>query len=207
MLRALLDPEHIGRTWTIRSLADAAFPGISVGQAHRVVKLLEEQTFFRRSEEGLVLKEPDKLLGEWVKAYRFERTRATRYYSPLRAAELQNRLAIVDWRAKEGTGGALASFSAAEILAPHVRQHRLFAYWRGRRENLVEALELKPVDSGENVVILEPYDEGVLYPWGRGAIPVTGPVQTYLDVHASPARGEEAAGAVFDRCLKDAYLK
>lgn len=205
VLRAVLDPEHQRRTWTIRELATAAFPGVSVGQAHRVVKLLEEQAFLHRSEDGLVLMEPDKLLGEWAKAYRLERNRATRYYSPLRAAELQDRLAIVDWRAKGGAGGALASFSAAEILAPHVRQHRVFAYWRGNGNKLLDALELKPVDSGENVVILEPYDEGVFYPWGRGAIPVTGPVQTYLDLHASPARGEEAAEAVFDKYLRKAY--
>ena len=154
-----------------------------------------------------MLKEPDKLLGGVGQGLSLREDQGDAVLQPAACGRLQNRLAIVDWRAKEETGGALASFSAAEILAPHVRQHRLFAYWRGRRENLVEALELKPVDSGENVVILEPYDEGVLYPWGRGAIPVTGPVQTYLDVHASPARGEEAAGAVFDRCLKDAYLK
>ncbi len=205
VLRALLDPDHQRRTWTIRDLAAAAFPGVSVGQAHRVVKLLEAQAFLHRSEDGLVLKDADKLLGEWAKAYRFERSRPTRYYSPMRVPELQERLVMVSGRVGKTTKGVLASFSAAEVLAPHVRQHRFFAYWRGDRAKLLEALELKPADSGENVVILEPYDEGVFYPSRGGAVPVTGPVQTYLDLNASPARGKEAAGAVFDKYLREAY--
>ena len=112
---------------------------------------------------------------------------------------------MVSGRVGKTTKGVLASFSAAEILAPHVRQHRFFAYWRGDRGKLLEALELKPADSGENVVILEPYDEGVFYPSRGGAVPLTSPVQTYLDLNASPARGEEAAGAVFDKYLREAY--
>ena len=43
---------------------------------------------------------------------------------------------------------------------------------------------------------------------GPGTCPgqqVTCPVQTYLDLRASTARGEEAAQAVFDRHLAQAY--
>jgi hypothetical protein len=88
-----------------------------------------------------------------------------------------------------------------------VRQHRFLMYWKGDRKKLVAALEVKPVSSGDNVVILEPYDDGVLYPFPAAPVAVTGPVQTYLDLMASPARGEEAAQAVFERYLRRAYAR
>lgn len=206
VLRALLDPEHRRQVWTVREVAAAAYPGVSVGHAHKVGKLLEEQSFLHRSEDGLVLKEPDKLLGEWAKAYRFQRSIATRYYSSVEADVLRERFAeLASSPGKRGPRGLLASFSAAEVLAPHVRQHRFFAYWSGETRRLEKALALKPVSSGENVVILRPYDEGVFYPAGVVSDPVTSPVQTYLDLRVSAARGEEAADAVFDRYLRKAY--
>lgn len=205
VLRAVLDPATQGRAWTLRELATAAFPGVSLGQAHRVAKLLEDQVHVRRESKGLVVLEPAKLLHAWAGAYRPDRSRATRCYSPLAPGDLRARLGAVNRQAQDGEGGVLASFSAGEVLAPAVRQHRFFAYWRGDLSRLPRALELKPVDSGENVVILEPYDDGVLYPFDHEGEAVTCPVQTYLDLRGSAARGEEAAEAVFDRYLARAY--
>ena len=70
---------------------------------------------------------------------------------------------------------------------------------------MIEELELKAVDRGENVVVYEPYDDGVFYWAPQVEEPVTCVVQTYLDLRAAPGRGEEAAEAVFDRWLKKAY--
>ncbi len=206
VLRAVLNPEHQGRRWRIRTLAEAAYPGVSVGQAHKVVKLLEDEAYLRREADGVVLTEPTRLLEEWASRYRFGRNRAERYYSPLSQDELHRRFADVGgYDAAQGNGGLLASFSAADILAPAVRQHRFFVYWAGTRELLKERLELKPVTSGENVVVYEPYDEGVFYRPSPVEAAVTCPVQTYLDLRASTARGEEAAQAVFERWLKGAF--
>jgi hypothetical protein len=61
---------------------------------------------------------------------------------------------------------------------------------------LVDRLRLKPVSSGANVTLIEPYDEGVLY--GAREIeraPVVSPVQLYLDLTKTKGRGEEAASA------------
>lgn len=159
----------------------------------------------RREREGLVVVEPGVLLRSWAAAYRPERSRARHYYSPLDSVELRSRLVRTNEQAKEAEGGVLASFSAAELWAPVVRQHRFFVYWIGDLRPLEGALELNPVGSGENVVVYEPYDEGVLYWSGMADESVTCAVQTYLDLRASPARGEEAAAAIFDRCLKPAY--
>ncbi|MGV8041282.1 MAG: type IV toxin-antitoxin system AbiEi family antitoxin [Thermoanaerobaculaceae bacterium] len=205
VLRALLDPRLLGRTWTLRELAEAAFPGISLGQAHKVTRLLEEQAHLRREGRGLVVVEPGALLRSWSRAYRADRSEARRFYSPLEPPELGVRLQQANGRAGTRGRGALASFSAAEVRAPVVRQHRFFAYWTGDLGPLRETLELRPVESGDNVVLYAPYDEGVLYPGDVEGVALTCPVQTYLDLRSSPARGEEAAAAIFDRCLKGAY--
>jgi Transcriptional regulator, AbiEi antitoxin, Type IV TA system len=206
VLRALLDPHHQKRGWTVRELARSAYPGVSVGQAHKVAKRLRQEAFLVHRKEGWRIAEPAKLLAKWGDNYRFDRSAATRYYSPFKAGALRER--FLEFAAAPGKGdprGLLASFTAADVLAPYVRQHRFFAFWSGDRTRLAKALALKPVGSGENVVILRPYDEGVFYPAGVTNEPVTCPVQTYLDLKASPARGEEAAQAVYDKYLKRAY--
>lgn len=205
VLRTLLDPARRGETWTLRALAQAAYPGVSLGQVHKVRLRLGAQAYLQE-EGGVRLREPAKLLEEWAKNYRFERNGAARYYSPLQPAELRARFLnlVKDQRAAPGRG-RLASFSAAEVLAPQIRQFRFFAYWQGDALGLIKALELKPVSTGDNVVIYAPYDEGVLYPAVGWKEPVTAPVQTYLDLMASAARGEEAAESVFEKCLKGAY--
>ena len=62
-------------------------------------------------------------------------------------------------------------FSAADIQAPAVRQPRTWLYLD---PNVVPefqaALEAKPVDSGENLIVLIPDDAGVFYRVERGTI-------------------------------------
>jgi len=208
VLRAVLDPAHVGRGWTVRELAEAAWPGISIGHAHKVAKALETQEFLRRDSNGLAVKEPEKLLGAWAVEYRANRNEEHRYYSPHHGDELRERFTeLVTDERRAGPLGAIASFSAAELLAPHVRQHRFFAYWLGDLSVLERRLELKAVGSGENVVVRVPYDEGVLYPSPESRLPVTCPVQTYVDLRSSSGRGEEAAQAVFDALIREAYSR
>ena len=64
------------------------------------------------------------------------------------------------------TGGhaAYAAFSAADFQAPHVRQPKTWLYvasdWEDKFREVAEA---KLVDSGENLVVLIPEDDGVFY--------------------------------------------
>ncbi|MCX6347930.1 MAG: type IV toxin-antitoxin system AbiEi family antitoxin [Candidatus Aureabacteria bacterium] len=203
VLRALLDPNQQGRSWTVRELAGAAYPGVSVGQTQKVLKILENWKFIQR-KRGSRLVNAEALLKEWAAHYRFDRNRATGYYSMLNPDQMEKRFRTL-LNNELGHSGMLALFSAAAIWAAHVRQHRVFLYWGGDREPLLKALEMKEVSSGENVVVYVPYDPGVYYPGSNQTIPVTGPVQTYLDLKASAARGEEAAEALFNKTMKNAY--
>ncbi len=63
------------------------------------------------------------------------------------------------------TGGfaVYAAFSAAGFQAPHVRQPETWLYVREQDISLFEELvEAKRVDSGENLVVLIPDDDGVV---------------------------------------------
>src|SRR5713101_324110 len=211
VLRALLDPELPGRNWAFRELAQHAAPGVSLGQVHKVVKALRDHEFAAQSDEGVRVLKPEALLLEWAKNYRFERNKATRFYSILPARELEAKLAeiINELEGMPNCEAAFASFSAAVRIKPYVRQHRQHLYLKGDISLITNQLELKDVSSGENVVVLEPYDDGVFFQVQRqedGGI-CTGPVQTYLDVKASGGRGPEAAEHILATVLRKRWGK
>jgi len=57
-------------------------------------------------------------------------------------------------------------------------------------ERLARALDIKAVDSGSNLILLTPYDDGVFYEArDYEDIRVVSPIQAYLDVRTS-ANGE-----------------
>jgi hypothetical protein len=81
-------------------------------------------------------------------------------------------------------------------------------YVREQDVSKFEALvEAKRVDSGENLVVLIPDDDGVFYLGDGGTMGdhrmiCTNAVQTYVDLYHCGARGEEAAEALLNQRLK-----
>jgi hypothetical protein len=80
------------------------------------------------------------------------------------------------------------------------------AYVSERMEQVAECAGLKAVSSGPNVILLEPYDQGVM----AGSCDVdhmriTSPIQTYLDLRGFRGRGVEAAEAVLREVVKPAW--
>ena len=73
-----------------------------------------------------------------------------------------------------------------------------------RFEKLAEA---KPVDSGENLVVLIPDDDGVFYlgdggTTGEHRMACTNLVQTFVDLWHCGSRGQEGAEALLEQSLK-----
>ena len=104
----------------------------------------------------------------------------------------------------------LASFTAADELALHVRQSRLWVYVRARdTREIQKLLEAKEVDSGANLILLEAADEGVFegIHFGNEGVPTTSALQSYLDLWHAGGRGEEAATAILNQCLKPGWEK
>lgn len=210
IVRALLAPENAQMRWTQRSMQNECQPGVSLGLVNKVVRHLREEAFIEASDDGgFRLSDPMKLLFAWCEAYRFDRHGRRGYFTLLQSPKLRDALARLGLE----TGGfaAYASFSAAEFQAPHVRQPKTWLYVHPREiarfERLVEA---KPVDSGENLVVLTPQDDGVFYlgdggTMGDHRLACTNAVQTYVDLSHSGGRGEEAAEALLEQRLKPAW--
>ncbi len=213
VIRALLLPEHAGMRWTQRHLAQHfgelqnPIPKPSLGLVNKVVRSLREEIFIEELPDGGVrLRDPVKLLFAWRDAYRFARHRRRSYFTLLQGKAL--RAALANLGLQTGGFALYASFSAAEFQAPHVRQPKTWLYVRERLIGEFEELtEAKQVDSGENLILLIPDDDGVFYLpdgglMGDQRMACTNLVQTYVDLWHSGGRGQEAAEALLEQRLK-----
>jgi hypothetical protein len=208
VVRALLHPEHLPMRWTQRDMQKHCQPGVSLGLVNKVVRYLIDEAYLTELEGGgFRLTDPVKLLQAWRDAYRFERHQRLSFFTLLQGRKLQDALASLDVEA--GGRAAYASFSAAEFQAPHVRQPKTWLFVAHEMLPRLQSLaEAKPVDSGENLVVLMPEDDGVFYlgeSVGEGRMRVTCAVQTYADLWHSGGRGQEAAEALLNQRLIPAW--
>lgn len=200
VLRVLLNDPR--KQWRIQALAQEA--DVSLGQAAKVKKSLEDREWLVNSPDGLSLSDPGSLLAEWSRNYKFKKNAVRQYYSLLDIPEIEARLASACEEA--GIKYALTGFSAAARYAPFVRYQRAAAYVSRDIELIAKNLSLKGVDSGANVVLVTPYDEGVLN--GTKVIDgirIASPVQVYLDLQEMKGRGEEASNTIFDEVIKQTW--
>jgi hypothetical protein len=132
---------------------------------------------------GIRLTEPGKLIQEWSETHPYRKNKASDFYSTDELPEIEAKLATACKNL--GIDYALAGFPAAARLAPAVRSQRAMAYVSDRISEVAERIGVKPVASGPNVTLFEPYDEGVM----------AGPVVTVEHYQISPrslVEGEKA---------------
>ena len=201
VLRVLMN--NPGRTWKIQDLANEA--GVSIGQIANVKKLLLDRERIGQ-QNGFSLIEPWKLLEEWSNAYTYRKNQVRNFYSLKSIPEIEVELARVC--SEKGIEYALTGFSGAARFAPAVRYNRAMAYVSTMLEDMVSLLNLKEVESGANVMLLEPYDEGVFY--GTQVIDdikIASSVQIYLDLRGYKGRGEEAAEVLLRDVIKPKWSR
>ena len=196
VLRVLLS--RPSQKWKTQPLADEA--DVSVGQVANLKKRLLDREWIEATRDGLYLKEPEALLIEWAENYDPSKNRPRAYYSLKGSAEIESDIAEQCDRA--GLRYALTAFSGAARLAPAVRYQRVSAFVESV-DNVASSLDFKEVESGANVSLLTPYDEGVFYNSQEiDGVCIASPVQRYLDLTSIKGRGEEGAAAVLDQELR-----
>ena len=190
------------KEWKVEELALEA--GVSLGQVSNVKKLLADQEWIDVKAVGFSLIDPFSLLEEWSQNYKYRRNKVMNFYSMLSAAEFEYKLAEICHREKIRYG--LTGFSGSARYAPAVRYQRVMAYVQDEIDELTETLEIKPVDSGANVMLLKPYDDGVFYGTQdlEGSM-VVSPVQNYLDLRSFRGRGEEAAEILLEKVIQKSW--
>jgi len=200
VIRVLLsDP---GKAWKIQPLSDEA--DVSLGQIANVKQALKDREWIEEGQDGFGLTRADELLADWAENYSFRKNAINTFYAMDGTTGAEQRIA--DACRKLGVRYALTSFTGAARLAPNVRYKRSDIYVEDQIEAVAETADLKPVETGSNVRLLAPYDEGVFY----NAVEVNGlrvacPLQVYLDVLAQRGRGEEAAEPILKEVIRKSW--
>lgn len=197
VLRVLLNnPNH---RWKVKELSDEA--AVSLGQVSNIKKLLSDREWIHTNRDGFFLNAPDLLLAEWAENYTYRKNSIRNFYSLSGIAEIEATIAEVC--SKQSLTYALTGFSGAARLAPTVKYQRVFAYIEDTEKNIAKPMNVKEVQSGANLSILTPYDDGVFYGDSKyDGVNIASPIQIYLDLLGFRGRGEEAANALFNQIIR-----
>jgi DNA-binding MarR family transcriptional regulator len=191
------------KEWTVVDLAEEA--SISLGQASNLKKKLLDYEFIEevRTQKGLRFRilNPEDLLKKWAENYSYRKNTVRNYYSFDEVKNTEKKL--ITYCETNKIRYAFTLTSGASLVAPSLRYKRVFAYIDDSLENVAQALGWKEVPSGQNVSLLEPYDEGVFYGLQDiNGTKVVSDIQLYLDLKNYRERGEEAAEFLLERRLR-----
>ena len=193
VLRVLLTQRL--KSWRLQALAGEA--KVSVGQVYKVKELLLEKEWLAEDNQGIAVTKPQEMLAAWAEHYRFGKHRDAQYYTLSNIDAFGQALSLECRRRKIPC--AFTSFAAAARYAPHATYRRTTAYVHHELAEIQEllslpSLQLAPVETGADVILLSPYDDGVFYGSRQEQdISLVSPLQTYLDLQSTGGRGIEAA--------------
>lgn len=198
VVRALL--REPGKRATISGLAEAC--EMSLAGVYLVAELLEAKGYVAREKDRSIrVTEPDRLLRDWAENWSIERNKISRYFSFGKSS--RDIVSEVESASEKlGIEYALTGIAGAFFVAPFVRSDEVWVYVKSGSDRLAKALDLRPVSSGPNVVLIEPYDPGVF----QGARSISGTnvvsdVQLYVDLLNFPGRGREQADRLREKAL------
>jgi len=192
ILRVLL--EEPKKNWKILELSKIA--EVSLGQTSNVCRWLLDEEYLKKDHGFYSLTEPGKLLDEWCQNYTYTQNKMFAYYSFEQNLEklIKKVLQIGKDKSLEYT---LTLLSGASLVAPFIRGISSLQMYIADSEALskwVRLLDLRPVESGSNISMYIPYDEGVFYKTQKvNGIKIASNIQLYLDLYSYPARGREQA--------------
>jgi hypothetical protein len=187
IVRAIAD---FSGPWTIRELVDVS--KASTGATYRVVEFLEREGMAIRDDDGRVTI-PDwaQVLRRWSDDYSFVRTnQVTRWIAPRGLPTFVDGLGASDPRIRYAVSG---TFAAAEWAA--YAPARLAMIYVADAPAATEAWDLRPADSGANVMLAEPQYEVVFErPLTTvNGVTVAAPSQVVVDLMTGPGRNPSEA--------------
>lgn len=200
VIRCLL--VNFGKEWVIRSIAEET--QVALGYTHAVVATLIKLGYVARNENNkLVVTNPTRLLKRWAAYHQYDvMNRFLDYYTFER--DLQKQLDQL--RKIRKPDYSLTSLVGAWLKKPYVRPTDIHLYVKSETDakKMAEALGLNPTPEAGNVKMVIPYDEGAFYGSQEiDGVKVVSNVQLYVDLYNYPARGEEAAGKIFEAISKE----
>jgi len=204
IIRAMLHEPN--RAWRMEELAEHPDVGVSIGLVAKVKSWLLSEGYAASPQRRLVLTRPADLLDAWAANFTGA-VQQTGLYLRGDPAEVEE--VVAGWCAGEGVRYALARLSAAWRLVPDIRHSVASLYaeagdsdHRGLIDALRKACGATEVDSGANLMLLQPFDPSVFVRAAGVPAVCTSPLQTYLDLKPAKGRAAEAADIIFDRHIR-----
>ncbi len=203
ILRVMLTEPY--RRWKVEELSRTA--DVSLGLVSNVINALGNQEWIEEhTQSGFNLSNPDALLMDWSSQYDYKKNDINSYYSVMSMSEIE--AALQSFSKQLNCQFALTLFSGASRIAPYTRFNQVFVYLDTDITVASKELGFKQVDSGPNVSLLRPYDNGVFYGTKEyNSIPIVSPIQLYLDLASYKGRGREAADHLFERVIQPQWLQ
>jgi len=201
LLRVLLNNSK--ESWYGKDLAKAS--NLSLGQVSNLKKELLNYDYLAETDEGkLVLKSPEQLLLKWADKYTYTKNETAFYYS-LESISIIEKI-IAEKASEQNADCAFTLTSGSARIAPFKRSQKVFAYVDSDPDWFARECGFKKVDSGANVILMKPYDEGVFFFKQKiGNTYVVSNVQLYLDLNSYKERGQEAAEFILKERLRKSW--
>ena len=195
-----------GKEWLVKDFAYES--EISLGQASNLKQRLLDYELIEETENQKGSKfrvvNPDSLLKKWANNYSYRKNTIRNFYSLDDVKRVENNL--YNYFMNNNIQYAFTLTSGAARVAPFLRYNRAFCYIKKNLSSIARDLDLKEVNSGPNVSLLEPYDEGIFYGIQEvDGMNVVSDIQLYLDLKSFKERGDEAAEFVFEKRLKEKW--
>lgn len=183
--------------------------GSSNGATYRVVDFLAEEGLLRRDEKGRVVDVSWRMLLElWSRDYSFYTTNQVSGYLAARGIErvveaMRALAPVAEADVEDEPGGRAARYVitgsfAASAYAPYAPT-KLLTLYADSRETVRKLLDLRPVDSGANVMIAQAsYDAVYCRRQAWQGTWVTAPSQTVVDLMTGPGRNPAEAQELLD---------
>ncbi len=198
--RVLLEEPQ--RMWTVSGLAEAA--RVSLGHASNVTRRLVEEEYLARRERRLRLVQPARLLEAW-RDQPLSPAASHAFYS-FEAEPARGMARLASAARAHGWRYAVTTLSAASLVAPFVQGVGVVECYIDPDpgpEAWAQALDLRPVEAGPNLLLMIPRDPGVFYrARAIEGVTVVGDVQLYLDLARHPGRSLEQAEFLRQRRLR-----
>jgi len=200
ILRVLLI--HPQEGWTIKDLSAEA--EVSIGYTHAVVvSLIDQGHVYRDNSYKLRVGDPVKLIQRWAAYHNYMAMNSfLRYHTFEKNVEAF----LSNMKEANDLEYALAVLAGAHVVAPYVRPTTIHFYIKQKKKvkTWVELLDLRPVETGGNISLVLPYDEGVFYGVRQvSGVNVVSKVQLFVDLFNYPARGQEAAEVILRALEKE----
>ncbi|NPV58756.1 MAG: hypothetical protein HPY75_03710 [Actinobacteria bacterium] len=202
ILRVLL--ENPEQEWYVKDMAEEA--KVSLGKASNVKQRLLDYEYVvevpGQRKMKIRLTDPERLLKDWADNYSYLDNQLFKYYSLENPREIEER--IVTFCKNTGVKCALTLTSADARLTRFLRSAaRSYIFIEKPLEPAASYLGIKEVDSGENVTMMVPYDEGVFYALQEvDNLNIVSDIQLYLDLQGYKQRGKDAAEFLLEQRIK-----